>query len=77
MCAVAGLASSGTACEAASSFLSALTRPLGPPAIAAPPVSASNSREREMAIWINSAATGARMTVAIVQTRRRTGGFHR
>src|SRR3990170_4332009 len=49
MCAVAGLASSGTARDAASIFLSALTRPPGLPAIADPPASASYSREREMA----------------------------
>src|SRR5439155_21932825 len=64
MCAVAGLASSGTTCDAASSFLSALARPSGPPAIAAPPASASNSRDREIAAWINIAAIGARMSVA-------------
>ena len=49
MCAVAGLASSGTARDAASIFRSALTRPSGLPAIAAPPASASNSRDREIA----------------------------
>ena len=49
MCAVAGLASSGTARDAASIFLSALTRPCGLPAIADPPASASYSRDREIA----------------------------
>ena len=50
MWAVAGLASSGTAFDAVSSFASALASPLGEPAIEAPPASASYSREREMAI---------------------------
>ena len=63
MCAVAGLASSGTARRGCSSFRSALTRPSGPPAIEAPPASAPNSREREIAIWISSAAIGARIIV--------------
>ena len=50
MCAVAGLASIGIARDAASIFRSALTRPCGLPAIAAPPASAANSRDREIAI---------------------------
>jgi len=50
MCAVAGFASSGTACDATSSFLSALTSPSGLPAISAPPASASYSRDREIAV---------------------------
>jgi hypothetical protein len=37
MCAVAGLASSGTTCDADSIFFNALTSPSGLPAIAAPP----------------------------------------
>ncbi len=49
MCAVAGLASSGTARDAASIFLSALISPFDPPAMCAPPASASYSREREIA----------------------------
>ena len=49
MCAVAGFASSGTTFDALSIFLSALARPSGLPVIEAPPASASNSREREMA----------------------------
>src|SRR5437870_820930 len=50
MCAVAGFASSGTAREAASIFRSALTSPIGVPAIDAPPASASYSRDLEIAI---------------------------
>ena len=49
MCAVAGLASSGTALPADSSFCNALTSPRGLPAMAAPPASASYYRDREMA----------------------------
>ena len=41
MCAVAGLASSGTRFDTASIFLSASTRPYGLPAICAPPASAA------------------------------------
>ena len=49
MCAVAGLASSGTRRATASIFRSALTSPCGDPAMAAPPASAANSRDREIA----------------------------
>ena len=49
MCAVAGLASIGTRRTPASSLRSAFTRPYGLPAICAPPASAPNSREREIA----------------------------
>ena len=63
-CAVAGLAMSGAARAAASIFWSACARPWGPPAIPAPPWSAANSREREIAAWMTSAARGARMAVA-------------
>ena len=49
MCAVAGLASIGMARDALSILRRALTRPIGLPAMAAPPASAANSREREMA----------------------------
>ncbi len=49
MCAVAGLASSGTWREDTSSFRRALTSPIGLPAIFAPPASAANSRDLEMA----------------------------
>ena len=45
-------------------FRSALTRPCGLPAIAAPPASASNSRDREIAAWISIAAIGARIIIA-------------
>jgi hypothetical protein len=38
--------------------------PCGWPTIAAPPASASNSREREMAAWMSMAATGASSIVA-------------
>ena len=64
MCAVAGLASSGTARDAASSLRSALTRPIGLPASAAPPASAAYSRDREMAVCMSMAARGAKMIVA-------------
>ena len=49
MCAVAGLASIGTRRDAASIFRSASASPYGLPAICAPPASAANSRDREIA----------------------------
>ena len=64
MCAVAGLAASGTRFDAASIFRKASASPYGLPVICAPPASAENSREREIAIWISIAAIGARMIVA-------------
>ena len=50
MCAVAGIGVQRHRASTPTSILrSALTRPCGPPAIAAPPASAANSRDREIA----------------------------
>jgi len=61
MCAVEGLASNGRAVAARSSFSNASARAQGFRLICAPAASATYSRAREMAIWINMAASGARM----------------
>ncbi|MNR16820.1 hypothetical protein D3C85_1334490 [compost metagenome] len=45
---------------------SALASACGSPLISAPPRSASNSRAREIAIWISEAASGARIATAML-----------
>ena len=64
MCAVAGLASSGTRLRDRVDLAQRVGQPVGLPAICAPPASAANSREREIAIWISIAAIGARIIIA-------------
>ena len=60
MCAVAGFASSGICFDPISSLRSALISPWGEPAIFAPPASARNSRDREIAACTSIAAIGAK-----------------
>ena len=63
MCAVEGDASIGMRCDQLSSFCRPLISPSGEPVYLAAAASAENSLVREIAIWINMAAIGARIAI--------------